>query len=402
LNKYSNLYISDNTIPVLPQATNDFSTDFTLQPNQSRVLSVYVDAGNVASTGNNSTLQATFAVTATGVTTGNSVGFTGQAGQTITFSLATMATTTLSATSLPAQYVLAGSSVTNATYHMSMSSGAGSAVVTDMHFTVTGSASSNGTISSIMVAGKSASVISGVASVSGLSLVVPAGFSGIDVPVTVTYNNVGFGGSAHTTNTSIMTLDEIKYTVGNTVKTSPTVSQAAATMVLVASYPTISIAKSDQNVAAGQVKIASLTISAPANGDIKLRAVPLTLSTNGGTTASTSGTAAGTAVVVKYGNTTVTTTSSAAGLSLSTSSTGNLTVTFTNGYTINAGTSRTFDIYFTTIGGSLGNAGTSSLTTKLGSAASFVFDDINGGNPGLSLTGSSIYGYPTNTATITN
>ncbi len=402
INKYANLYISENTTPILPQATNNFSTNFTLAKNESRVITVYADAGNVASGSNSSTIQGTYTVTASGVDTGTSgLGFSSFAGQTITFSLATMATTTLSNDSMVGQYVLAGSTVTVAKYHMSMSAGAGTATVTDMHFTVTGS-SSAGTISKITVAGKDATVISGVASVSGLAIAIPSGFSGVDVPVTVTYNTVGFGGVAKANDTSILTLDEIKYTSGNTVKTSPAVSQAARTMRLIASYPTLAIAApADAKLVNGQVKIATFTVSAPLSGNITLHDLPLTFFTTGGATASSSGTTAGTSILVKDGNTTITTTTPAV-FSVSTSSTGSETVSFTNGYTVTAGTTKVFDIYFSNIGGSLGNAGTSSFGTKLGSAATFTFDDVNGGNPGLLSTGTNIFTYPTNTATVSN
>ncbi|HET7629968.1 MAG TPA: hypothetical protein VFK03_01200, partial [Candidatus Saccharimonadales bacterium] len=44
LNNFANLYVSDNTVPVLPQTTNNFSTNFTLQPNESHIIDVFVDA----------------------------------------------------------------------------------------------------------------------------------------------------------------------------------------------------------------------------------------------------------------------------------------------------------------------------------------------------------------------
>jgi hypothetical protein len=282
---------------------------------------------------------------------------------------------------------------------MSMSSGAGTATVTDLHFTVTGS-SSAGTVASIMVAGKSAPVISGIASISGLALNVPSGFSGVDVPVTVTYNTVGFSGVAKSNDTSILTLDEIKYTSGNTVKSTPAVSQAAKTMRLIAAYPTISIAAPATSLVNGSVKVATITVSAPASGNVTLHDLPLTFFTTGGTTASTSGGA--TAILVKDGNTTVTTTVPTSGLSISTSTTGSITVSFTGGYTLNAGTTKVFDIYFNNIGGSLGAAGTSAFGTKLGTSSTFTFDDVNGGIPGLLSTGANIYSYPTDTATIHN
>ncbi|HZZ99600.1 MAG TPA: hypothetical protein VFK07_02755, partial [Candidatus Paceibacterota bacterium] len=234
------------------------------------------------------------------------------------------------------------------------------------------------------------------ASVSGLNLSIPSGFAGVDVPVTVTYATTGVGGAVTSGTSSTLTLDEIKYTVGNTVKTTPTASVAANTMKVVASYPTLALGQSDGHLATGQVKLATFTITANANGQIKLENLPLTVSTSGNVTASSQ--ANNILVTDAASGATITTTNTA--LSVGTGSSGNVTVAFTNGYTIPAGTSKTFNIFLKTAANVTGNAGVNTITTQLGSSSSFTWDDVVGN--GSSLTGASIFNYPTATSTITN
>ena len=73
------------------------------------------------------------------------------------------------------------------------------------------------------------------------------------------------------------------------------------------------------------------------------------------------------------------------------------------GYVVQAGQSTTFSLYGTT-SGTLGNAGTSSLTTSIGAATTFSWNDDAGAASGTAITAANtnLYNYPTQTWSIHN
>ena len=187
-------------------------------------------------------------------------------GQTMTISIPTLKTPTLAASSTPvSQYVLAGSEATAGVFHFTADDG--SVNITEVSFAVTGP------VSRVIVEGKSASVVGGTATVTGLNFNIPKGFSGRTLPVIVEYNPIVVSGSTTNSNkVSTLTLTRVKYTAGNTTKTLTlnTAQQASATtreMRVVGGIPAISLnASTRSNLSTGPILLAEVTVSALQNG----------------------------------------------------------------------------------------------------------------------------------------
>lgn len=214
LTNYANLRISEVATPVQPQATNTFSVNFTLAPGQSRVIDVFADTGAATS----GTIVTTLTVTSVGVTSNISTTSSAVTGQTITISTGTVATPTLVvAASTPAQYLAAAGGCTDcsvATYNFVSTGGA--STISELKFAVTGTATNP--VTAVKVGNVSVQPVNGVAYLTGLSLQVPNGGSGLTLPVYVSYANVGTGGVTPAT-TATVGLSYVKYTSGGTTTT---------------------------------------------------------------------------------------------------------------------------------------------------------------------------------------
>lgn len=249
LTDMSNLYVTQNTTPVMPQSANNFPVNFTLAQNESKTIDVYADLGNIA---NSSTTITTLTVTATGQNTNTSVGGSPVTGQTITIDAATLDAPTL-VTNAPSSQIVTGgtSNFVAATYKFVANNG--SAVINELKFNVTRTAttsSSTDSVSSISVGGVSAPVVcsGGVcqANLTGLSITVPAGVQGYNLSVTPTYNNVSSAGQGGATTNQDVRLNLVSYkaTIGNNQSTTAT-NVTSNVMILTASKPTVALASTN-------------------------------------------------------------------------------------------------------------------------------------------------------------
>ncbi len=411
----SNLTISDNTgsplNPVATPSTNNFSINNLIIPlSQTHVFDVYADIGS-----NVGTVQvSTFTVTAVGSTSNTTVSSGNTAtGQTITVGTPQLYAPTLTSDSPVQQYVTGGSQFNVAKY--TFVSTTSPATLNEVRFTVTGTSNN---IVSIAVKGSNGTVYgsatvdgNGVADIFPTGLVIPTGLGGAVITAVPTYATVAPNGGVASGATSIVTLDYVKATIGNTVVT-PTTSVGARTMTLVASKPTVTIDGATRTglVSGAQAKLASVTVSADAAGPINIDQIPLSITTTGGATL-----AAQVLVVRSNGGqsavTNATTTSTTAG----TSTTSTVNVTFcgstvpvsacsgsNTGYRLNQGETVTFDIYGT-VTGTFGGDTSGGVTTALGSASNFKWTDVNGGGTEAAGTATLIFNYSTsNTSSITN
>ena len=251
------------------------------------------------------------------------------------------------------------------------------------------------TVTSVKIGTVEAPVVSGVAYLTGLSLVVPNGGSGLNQDVYVSYSEVGTNGIISGA-TSKIALEYMKYSAGGTTKTlcttamatcTATISTAVAapTMKLVGSTLTFTASKPTATVAVGNIEVIDVAVTANAKGNAVLNTLKITVTPN----AATTGTSADTIIVKDSNNQTVTTTSTAFG----TNAGGATTITFTGGYTISG--SQTFKIYapIATVTGTGVNGASLSTTLSTGSAAMTWTDSA--GNASVAESGSTAGTYPT-------
>lgn len=247
LNNMSNLYISENTTPVLPQSQNNFPVNFTMGVNETKTIDVYADLGDNA---DNVTIATDLTVTGVTTPSNTSVSRNDIAGQTMTVKTGAIADPVLVSNAPVAKLVTGGASnELVATYKFVASNS--DVKVDQIKFKVTKSvvANDNATaIQSLTVNSVTAPVVYDtdaddyVVDLNGLNLTVPAGTQGLNVEVKATFNNVtsaGQGGSATNNDTKIV-LTSYKYIVGNTTTTdAATGNPASNTMVLVAGAPVV-------------------------------------------------------------------------------------------------------------------------------------------------------------------
>lgn len=394
----ANLYVSDNTTPVNPQATNNFPVDFTLQPNQTKTIDVFADIGSVDTTYLGQTIITTLAVTAQGIS-GTSASFSAYTGQTITVNVGTLTygSTAKTNSSAVAQYVLGGTTQQLVVYNFVAATAP--VVIDELGFTFGGTSVDNSDepIVSITIGGVTIPVVSHGATSTNLNITVPAGNAGKDVPVIVNYNTVGGGAGITYNKTVSTTVYYVKYHAGSTTYTTTTAFAVQSNaMTLVTTKPTVTVTAATDKLVSGLVKLGRVSVSADAAGDVKLGDLPITINSTGNVTVAATSTSNTLYVKDEAGNAyTVTDT----GLNVAAGSSGTDVITFTGDYKISAGTSKVFDIYVTAANVS-GAVGTNGLTLKLTNATAFTWKDVTGG--ATALTAALIYGYPTNSVSISN
>jgi hypothetical protein len=233
-NYMSNLYVSENTTPVNPQASNDFNVDFNIAKNGNKVIDVYADLGELGS-GDiiETSLTATYKTVDT-MTFGTGSETTGQQ---LTVKVATLADPSIVTNDPVASLVIGGTTQSAANYKFVATDG--NAYVNELVFTVNG-----GAISELTVDGISAPVVGTTATITGLNKEIVSGLQGTNVDVVASYIPVttsGQGGIV-TYATSNIELTSMKYTV-NGSQTTDTIFGTTVTsnsMKVVATYPTIS------------------------------------------------------------------------------------------------------------------------------------------------------------------
>lgn len=410
----ANLYVvtpdyPTGTTPVNPQASNNFSVNFTVAANAAATVDVYADITNATGT-----VISSLSGTGTGTVSGqtvylNSTGLSGGSavtGQTMTSGTGTVTNPpTLNTGSSPvAQFVVGSNSSTNqpmATYTFVSSNGVSN--ITELRFSVTGTNVPTDTpITKVYVGGQSGTVLnSGVSpatvSVTGLSIAVPNSTAGINIPVTVDFAPVSSTGGVASGKTAILTLTYVKYTSGGTTTTFVP-SVASPTMTLVASKPTVAATQPTNKMAVGNIEAIDIAITADANGDILASSVPLTVGLSGATVSTTS-----TASIQVYRSTDLTTNIAVSNTAFAATTGGTSTVTLDTTKTrITAGQTLNLKVFVTLTAVTPGTSGSDSMATNLATGTGFAWTDLAGG--GSNTTGTSlISGYPsTFTSIVTN
>jgi len=375
-----------------PTTSNSFSTNVSVPINSTKTFDVYADLGS-ASTGQ--TVITTMAITYRGNTSNLTTTTSTVTGSTITSGVAQIlagGVTFSSGLSLPYQAVVPQSNFSIGTFNFKVNNSVGGAVLKDVTFT-----SATNTIGSITMNGKTASFVSGRATIFDVGSVVPADAGGINIPVTASLVCVGLaqGCSAISSSTVQVGISGITYNNGTTINTdlapgtTTPISATSSMFALFASKPSLTV-PSNINTGlnlAGENKIGEVTVAADAAGQIKVNRFVFATGSAGVTSAST------TAARIADGSTTV------AGSSCTYNTT---TVTCVlgatpNGYAIAPGSSKTFSLYTTNSGTATASVSVVALSSSI-TTAGFLWDDVVGG--GTDITGASIYNFPTNSYTI--
>jgi len=283
-NDLNNLYVTNNTTPVAPSASNNFPVNFTIAANATQVIDVYADLGNVSA---GTTVTTSLAVTAVGASTNNALSGS-VVGQTLTIQTGALAVPTLVSNDPTSQLVLGGTTNKVASYKFVASNGA--ATISELWFNISQNATATPNtdgVMSVTVGGVSAPVVAGAVHLTGLNIAIPAGVQGVNVPVTATLNSVtsaNMGGAPLGRQVKVV-LTDYKYSVGSvTAQASDTVSLAVASnvMLMTSAVPTISLAPdnpagmSTGYTGSGASELLRFTVSNNASHPINLKALTLT------------------------------------------------------------------------------------------------------------------------------
>jgi hypothetical protein len=363
--------------PISPNATNNFTVDFTVPANGSQTVDVYGDISSVEDVA-----TTTLALSGYGVNSNVTVTKTAVTGQTITAGTGSLAVPTLksgSGYSPTSQYVVGNSTYTAGVYNFVSTNGL--STISELYFDAAGTAAN---IVSVTAGGVTVPMVSASSSLTGLNIAIPVGNAGVNVPVVVQYANVGTNGVT-TANTTGLTLTGYKYTSGNTTTSTTTVSRSTNLMTLVASKPTVAFVDVSKTSGSGVREIARVTVSADAKGPITLKTLPLTMQASGSGSA-----AASTGMTVQVNGSNITAAFSAMGaVGTTTATTTSITFNSGDGYDIAAGSSVTFSIYDTVSLSASGDA----ISTSLGATSTFSWVDTMGSTT-QALDGQLIYNFP--------
>jgi hypothetical protein len=382
-------------------SSNNFSVDFTVPANTQKTVGVYAD---ITSATNGEKIKTSLIATARGASSNTALtgsGFSSAVtGQTITVGSGSLATLTIVTNSdTNAQYVVGPASNRNIIRYNATATG-GPITIQEMTFDI--GTSTTGAITGLSVASDQGSaavcpaknVVGTTVTITGCNIPVPLGYGGANLYVQANYGTVGYNGIASNALAAVH-LTSVKYTTGGTATTDTTIAGAAATsstMHLVASMPTITLASSGATLAAGEVKMGTVTITAGTGGSVKLNTLPVNVVLSS-TLGYVSGSSTVNAIVLREGNTTINTTDN-----LTTDAkTQAGVVTFTDTTIISAGESKTYDIYVV-YGGTIASGDSAQIS--LSPASSFSWDDVAGNGTGLA--GTLINAYPTNTVSASN
>lgn len=388
----SDLYISENTGKVSPQSSNNFAVDFTLSPNQSKTIDVFLTIGNVSSDVLGCGVITSLSLTArTGANADASIGLTAaKKGQTITINQGSLGVVNpATSTAITARYVLGNTTVDKAAVFTVKATNA-PIIIDEMAFHVMNSTAYY-PVTALVVNGTTVNMVGNYATSTGMNLTIPATYAGTNITVKNVMNVVGQNANA----SNVMASTSLTYIKYHTAGGSPSTQYytdgkiVGADITAVASIPSISVSKPSTLLSAGTVKLANVNLGADAAGPVNITTIALVMTSSSKVDV--------TSLVLK----------DAAGTSVSNSptkvgSTNTATFTMSNGgYQVGAGTNQTLYLYGTVSASSAwGNAGTEYVTTALAAGSNFVWDDVNGNATGL--TGAAIFGYSTDAISITN
>lgn len=370
-------------------ASSTFSfADITIPMNTTKTFDVYADLGSATGT-----VYADMSLSTRGaVSRIASTATAGGSGAVISPVQATLAATTLVASSPIAQYVVGGTTFGVATFKIKTS--VGDATLTKISLGVVGTDS----VSTIKVGNTTAAVVNGSSTVTGLSI--PVTTTGTDVPVTITFagfkNSTNGGALTASVDTVRISVHSIEAQSGSGATISESTVSSSNDMTLVASKPTITGNNYSGTLAAGTQKIAEFTVAADANGAISVSTTSLVIST------STSGSLIVTNVKLSDDNgATALANSNTVAAPLSGVAFDLGFGTTANAYQISAGQSKTFQVWGT-ISGSFGAVGTTQLSTQLNPTLSnFKWIDTVSSSTKI-MTGSGIQNFPVTSYTLKN
>ena len=382
---------------------NNFAVNTSVGISSTTVFDVYI---NVLSAPNGDVITPSMLITYQGLTS-RVTGYTNTgvtlAGPTTTIGVPTIApdgVTTVAGSSLAQQYVSGNSSTALpiATFNVVTSgigAGIAGAVIQDITFTT----ATPNTITSVTVNGKTAAMNGVSTTVYSAGITVPSDNSGVNIPVTVALACVGSNCAGESNSPVTLSISKLTYNNGTTVvclgatcdAPTPAIAASSATLYLVGSVPTVTLtAGTSAGLQVGNQLLGTFTIGASANGDIKLNAIPVTLTISGGVDSIT-----GVTLEDSSGN-------ALTGIS-NQGFTGSDTFSFSTPRSISKNTSETYYVYGTVVAsGGLGASGNSSVAFSLGAKGSFAFTDVSGGVFGVALPGTYIYGYPTGSQSKSN
>lgn len=400
VNDLTNLYVvygGTTADPVVPAATNNFTANMIVPANGYKVVDVYADLGSNLADGTTTITSLTVNYRGAKTNTSNVGTVTGQ---TMTVKTGSLSVPTLVSNN-PVQKLVAGGT-TDVIANYKFVANNGTANIQEVWFKIFGSTGGsatttpNGTsLASVKVNGSSATIVQIAgeyyAKVTGLAYAIAPGSAGVNVPVTVTYNNVTSAGTGgETTRTYVgLNLVYFKYQIANTV-TEVNTNVASNPMLLVASVPTfatspVNPAGVTTGFSAGNDKpVLAFTVTAPAGQSINLKALSFTPSISGTLTS------AATQQIKVYdydSQTTVlgTTTNMANGVESK--------VTFNQDYTITGGTTKTFLVKADLVGlNTVGNSFELDLTNTGVNAIQWNDTTVAGYGDGTLLQKLPIYG----------
>ena len=396
----SNLYVSANgikTTPIAPQAiNNNFNVDLTIPRNTTQVVDIYADLG---SNTNSDTATTSLVVNGYGVSSNITVTSPIAYGQTITIGAGTITSTSFNSSASPvAQLVVGGSTNPSLIANYNLVSANGASTISEMYFNVAGP------ITNLTVGGISFPVVGGKVQATGLSITIPVGTAGQNVPVSATYSKVGTGGGVNSMQTASTSLTGYKYTSGNTTLSTTTLSGLnSAAMVVVSSKPTVTLTagavSGSSNIIGGQftglLEVARVTVSADSNGPITLQQLPLSL------TLSNAATTTDGIIVVKINNggTAQTDVTESGFATTSAGGTDTGVITFTDnsgaGFPISVGSPVEFDIYANVKMAAYDSVNNPTAISTTISGGNFVWADANA-NYATSSNTSLITNFPSN------
>ena len=432
INNLGALRTSDTTgagsTPLQPTGTDNFSVNDTLAPGAQMTVDIFANTGSETA-GN---IQTELTVASIGSVDNIASAGTQQTGQIMTLGTGIVQNppTIVVSSTTPAQYIAAAGGATNATQAtFNFVATSGSATITEMKFTVSGSdATPSQAVTNVCIGSICAAPVSGVADITGLQIAVPNGGGGSTQNVQISYSSVGTSGIAPNV-ASLVSLSYLKFQSGGastkTICTSGcdyTLSGSgtngavpAYQITLVGSKPTLTITSTVQTglIINTEAQVGQVTVAADPKGAIKVHQITFTVGYSGWTS---NPNVALSGARLANGNTTISgsfcATTSSTSVTCTFTSDGN-TPTGTYGVTggntnyasdfqINAGQSQTFNLYITTVGGTETTAGSKAEISSSVTTGGFSWDDTssNGGTGSTQLNGALIYNFPTNAYSI--
>lgn len=341
---------------------NNFSVNVNVPVNTSKTLDVYANIGDA----NGLTVTPSMDVTYRGATS-NLAATTGSVSGPVTTSgvgtILAGGVTFVPGTNGVAKYLVASSSAVQPVGAFNIKSGNGIGSTVNK---IVVSVPAN-TVGYVTLNGVEEQVIAGVATFSN-AISIPSNNSGIDLPVSfrLVCANSLLTGCAGVTNSNVTaTITSVEYNDGVTTNTIVPTLAVTATNKMVTSKPTV-LANSGTAafITGSAVELGTVTVTADANGDVRIASLPVTVSFPGTITLTNL------RLSDDNGNTVLAGTSAVA--APTTGTVNNISFASPEGK-IGAGQSKTYRIY-ANITGSLGT--NESVTTYLGAASTFGWVDL--------------------------